>query len=95
MLLELISQQATNKYGFTYNHSFMTVIPSNCCKETSIGLLHTEKIAEVVLLYVFKITFSASLFGCLDVNDHNELGAILVIPTDSCSVYNLISVPHS
>ena len=31
------------------------------CKQTPISPLHAEKLAEAVLLYVFKITFPASL----------------------------------
>ena len=50
-----------NQYESPYNHSFLTAIPSQRCKETLIVLLNAEKIAEAVLLYVFNIVFLASL----------------------------------
>ena len=40
----------------------MTVIPSHCCKETHVASLHSEKIDEAVLLYVFKMVFLAYFF---------------------------------
>ena len=43
-VLQLISQYAIYQYGFPYKHSFMTVIPRQCCKETRIDPLHAEKI---------------------------------------------------
>ena len=41
----------------------MTGISSQNSKVTPICLLHTEKIAELVLSYVFKLAFPASLLG--------------------------------
>ena len=46
--LQLVSHIASNQYGSSYNHSFIAVIVSHCCKEVLIGLLHAEKIAESV-----------------------------------------------
>ena len=43
--------------------SFLTVTQSYYSKVTPIGALHAEKIAEAVLLYVFRIAFPASLFS--------------------------------
>ena len=42
-------------------HIFLTVIPSCHSKVIPIGTLHAEKIAEAVLLYVFKMAFPSSL----------------------------------
>ena len=42
-------------------HSFMTISQSCHSKVTLINALQVEKIAEAVLLYVFRMTFSASL----------------------------------
>ena len=43
-------------------HSFLTITQSYHSKVTPMGALHTEKIAEeVVLLFVFRIRFPASL----------------------------------
>ena len=41
-------------------HSFLTVTQSFHSKVTPIGVLYAEKIAEAVLLYVFRIAFPAS-----------------------------------
>ena len=40
----------------------MTVISSHFGYQTPIKTLHLEKIAKVVLLYVFNMAFPASLF---------------------------------
>ena len=36
-LIQFISQHANDQKGSPYNPSFMTVIPSHCCKEIPIG----------------------------------------------------------
>ena len=46
-----------------YNHSFFSIIQSHGCKEILFSLLHANKIADAVLLYVFNIRFPASLLG--------------------------------
>ena len=43
-----------------FYHSFLTATQSYDSKGTHIGGLHAEKICEAVLLYVFRITFSAT-----------------------------------
>ena len=43
--------------------NFLTVTQSYHSKVTYVGALHAEKIAEAVLLYVFRIAFLASLLG--------------------------------
>ena len=43
-------------------HTFLMVTLSYHSKETPIGALPAEKIAETVLLYVFRIAFPESLF---------------------------------
>ena len=46
-----------------YNSSFEWFIQSYDCKQVPVGPLDTEKMAEVALLNVFRIGFSASLLG--------------------------------
>ena len=53
-------------------HSFLIVTQNYDSKMTPIGALHAEKIAQAVLLYVFRITFSASpllLYGSFQFTD--------------------------
>ena len=57
----LFSSFSRGQYGSPYNHSFVIVIPSHCCKETYRGLLYATTETKAVLLYVFKIIFPASL----------------------------------
>ena len=51
-----MDQQVSPSY-----HTFLLVTPSYHSKVTPIGVLHAEKIAEAVLLYVFRLAFPASL----------------------------------
>ena len=60
----MFSQDTRNQQVSAYNHSFITVIQSYDSKQTSVGLLYTEKIDDVVLLNVFKKGFSASPLDC-------------------------------
>ena len=46
--LHQIFYHEKDQYGSPYNHISITVKPSHCCKETPIGSLYTEKIAEAV-----------------------------------------------
>ena len=57
---QTFSQDTRNPQVSAYNHSFITVIQSYDCKQTSVGLLYSEKIDDVVLLNVFTKGFSAS-----------------------------------
>ena len=43
------------------NQGFLKTVTCNDC-HLAIGMLHDEKLAEVVLIYVFKIAFPAFLF---------------------------------
>ena len=43
--------------GSPWYHKVLTIIPSYFSKVTPIGALHAEKIAEIILLYVFRIAF--------------------------------------
>ena len=52
-----------NQQESTCCHNFLTVTLSYHSKVTPIGELHVVKIAEAVLLYVFRIAFPASLLG--------------------------------
>ena len=45
-----------------YNRRFEWLVQRNDCKQVPVGLLHAEKRAEVVLLYVFRIGLPASPF---------------------------------
>ena len=60
-LIQPFSKHSRNQQVSAYNHSFLTIIQSHCCKEILFSLLHVKKIADVVLLYVFNIGFPASL----------------------------------
>ena len=60
-LLQLFSQHPMVKKGSAYFFSFVAYIPSYFSKQNLIGPLNAEKIAEAVLLYVFKIGFPAPL----------------------------------
>ena len=62
-LLQLYSLHPMDKYWLPC-HQFLTVTTSYHSKVTLIGPLHTDKITESVLLYVFELSFPASLF-CL------------------------------
>ena len=57
-LLQLVFQHTLVHQESPYNHSFMTVHDSRCCKETSIGALHIVR----DFICVFKIVFPASPF---------------------------------
>ena len=59
-------------------HSFLTVAQTYDSKVTPIGALHAEKIAEAVLLYVFRITFPASPFPTLPSLGHFLLAAFIL-----------------
>ena len=59
-----ISQHGRDQQVSAYNRSFVSIIQCYDCKQVPVGLSHAEKIAEVVLLSVFRIGFSASrLYG--------------------------------
>ena len=59
-LLQPVAQHTRDQQVSAYNHIFITIIQSLGCKEIHVGLLYAEKIAEVVLLNVLWIGFSAS-----------------------------------
>ena len=52
--------QETKKVS-AYNYSCVSIIQSYDYKQVHIGLLHAEKMPEIVLLTVFKVEFPASL----------------------------------
>ena len=60
-LVQPFSQHAKDQQVSAYNHSFVSIIQSYDCKQVAGGLLHAEKMAEVVLLSVFRIGLAASL----------------------------------
>ena len=60
-LLHLFSPHPTNQQGSPCCHNFLTVISSYHSNVTSIGPLHSKKLCETVLLYVFRKSFQASL----------------------------------
>ena len=45
----------------SFDHSFMTVIPSHFCRESPFAPFYDENMAEAVLLYLFKMVFPASI----------------------------------
>ena len=59
--LQPFSQHARNQQVSAYNHSFVSIIQRFYCKQVPFGLLYAVKMAEVVLLKVFRIGFPASL----------------------------------
>ena len=61
-IILLFTEPAVNQKGFTDCCSFMTGISSHSSQLTHIYLLQSEKLSEVVFLYVFKMAFQASLF---------------------------------
>ena len=61
MPLQPYSQHARGQQVPAYNRSFVSIIQSYDCKQVPVGLLHAEKVTEVVLLNVFRIGFPASL----------------------------------
>ena len=63
-LLQLYSPDSMGQQVSPCYHGFLTVTQSYHSKMTPIGALHAEKIAQVVLLYVLRIAFPASLI-CL------------------------------
>ena len=70
-----ISQHVRDQQVSAYNQSQTTIIQSHGCKEILISVLHANKMGDEVLLYVFNIGFSASLFSnmvesCLLVEMH-------------------------
>ena len=56
-----ISEHARYQQVSAYNCSFVLIIQSYDCNQVPIGLLHAEKMAEVVLLNVFRIGFPVFL----------------------------------
>ena len=60
-LLHPLSKHARDQHVSAYNLRFFTIIQSHGCKEILFRLLHAEKIADSVLLYVLNIGFPASL----------------------------------
>ena len=50
-----------DQQGSPYSHIFLTVIPNYHIKVTTLGALYAEKIAEAVVLYMFRISLAASL----------------------------------
>jgi hypothetical protein len=60
-LFQPFSQDARDQYVFAYNHIFVSIIQSYDCKQIPVGLLHVEKMADVVLLNVYRIGFRAYL----------------------------------
>ena len=61
--MQPISQYTIDLQVPSYNRSFDSLIQSYECKQIPVGLLHAEKMAEVVLLDVFRIGLPASLLG--------------------------------
>ena len=56
-LIQPVSQHARDQEVSAYNCSFVSIIQSYNCKQVAVGLLHAVKMAEVVLLTVFRIVF--------------------------------------
>ena len=54
-LPKLFSQHPIDQQVSPCHQSFQTVIQTYHSKDTHIGALHAEQIAETVLLYVFRI----------------------------------------
>ena len=54
-LLPLFSPYPMDQQGSPCDHNFLTITPSYHSKVSSIDELYTVKIAEAVLLYVFKL----------------------------------------
>ena len=67
-----------------YYHSFLPVTKGYHSKETPSNELHAEKIAEAVLLNVFRIAFEASLLAwmqnatCMYVQNLHECSVTVV-----------------
>ena len=61
--MSALLHSAMDQHKSVKKFSFMTVIPSDYGKHAPMRALHAEKIADAVLIYVFKILFSASLFS--------------------------------
>ena len=59
-LLQLFAQYTRDQQVSPCNHTFILIILSIGCKEIPVSLLYAEKMAEVVLLNVLWIGFSAS-----------------------------------
>ena len=53
------SQHTRDQQVSAYNHSCLTIIQSHGCKETPVGILQAEKMAELILINVLLIGFSA------------------------------------
>ena len=60
-LLQLFSPLTMDQQRSPCCHNFLAVAQSYRGKVIPIGAMYAEKIAEVVLLYVFRIPFPASL----------------------------------
>ena len=46
------SQHTRDQQVSAYNHSCLTIIQSHGCKETPVGILHAEKMVELILINV-------------------------------------------
>jgi hypothetical protein len=57
------SQKARGQQLSAYKCSFVSIIQSYNCKQIPEGFLHAEKMAEEILLNVFRTGFLASLFS--------------------------------
>ena len=60
-LLQQFSPHPMDQQVSSCYHSFLTVTQSYHSQVTPIGAFHAEQIYEAVLLYVFRIAFTASL----------------------------------
>ena len=61
-LFQTFSEDTRDQQVSAHNHSFITVIQSYACKQTSVGFLYSEKRDDVVSLNVFTKGFPASPF---------------------------------
>ena len=61
-LFQTFSEDTRDQQVSAHNHSFITVIQSYDCKQTSVGFLYFEKMDDVVSLNVFTKGLPASPF---------------------------------
>ena len=102
-LLQLFSLHPMDQQVFSYCCSFLTITQSYHRKNTTVGTLHTEEIAEAVLLYISWIAFPTSPFTKYPEFRHTTLTwrgrkiscfKVLKVIIFNCTFYYLSSIVH-
>ena len=79
-MIEPFSLHPTKQQASLCYHSFLTVTQSYHSKVTPICALRTDKEAESVLLYVFRLAFPVSLF--------HDIVVIFKVKINVCPAYH-------